>query len=627
MAPDRPLHLLCTRRALPRLTGHSLLVPLDVRPRLRVSLRCQDGAAHGAHVGSVEVGTPEEPVVQQVGRTMRYEGVALHLAEADAAAPLPALHRLVGDPVVRPPRAGLRLVHDQVPQALVVDDPDEDLRLELSAMYARVHALSSKLLEAVLLQDAAEVVRHGQASNNSPSIGTGLAVITLQEGVCFIVGFRVVVSSSVASEGCGVGPHQPVAGGRLASNALDEHADGHPRREAVRVEEDVRRDAALCEGHVLCWPQEAHHTFLTVARRELVAHHWVACVPELEHQPLARIRRIQRLTIDQGHLLHISWLLIMVSLNLWLASVVDNAVHGVAFLQVRPDGREAVVVQGLRLLLQRLALACEVAEAAPLHLIVAHSVAGSVDDLRLVHLAVGKSTVVGGLVDEHCVFHVVACVGDHRDDGVGARGVQVAVRLVVHLRARHRLLGVHDAEDLVVCSVHVVVVRSAHRLLKHLALVHVARTLVVVGEGRERGQEGQHPRGLQLLVRELQRQLLRKLVVLLRRLAAGRLARVLQQGVRPLPLLRQHRDVQEELLQWPDQFHLPGAQAGHRPHQAARPQEEEEPREDAAGALRDADDLQLRRHAQRAQDLALAQRGLDVAQPRVLHEAQNSAVE
>lgn len=36
------------------------------------------------------------------------------------------------------------------------------------------------------------------------------------------------------------------------------------------VEQDVRHHAALCEGHVLCWPQTAQDALLTMATSKLV---------------------------------------------------------------------------------------------------------------------------------------------------------------------------------------------------------------------------------------------------------------------------------------------------------------------------------------------------------------------
>lgn len=44
----------------------------------------------------------------------------------------------------------------------------------------------------------------------------------------------------------------------------------------------------------------------------------------------------------------------------------------------------------------------------------------------------------------------------------------------------------------------------AHRLLAHLALVHVAGGLVEIGEGREVGDLGQHGACVELLVRKVQ---------------------------------------------------------------------------------------------------------------------------
>mmetsp|Transcript_75789 Transcript_75789/g.214463 ORF Transcript_75789/g.214463 Transcript_75789/m.214463 type:complete len:279 (-) Transcript_75789:248-1084(-) len=269
--------------------------------------------------------------------------------------------------------------------------------------------------------------------------------------------------------------------GSLAGDALDEHADGHARGKSVGVEEDVGRNAALREGHVLLRPEQAHDALLAVARGELVADHGVPRVPELEQQPLAGALLQGRAVHERG-LLHVAGLLLVVGLDLAAAVVVHGAVERVAPAQVGAHGRQAV---GVELRRREAAALWRVREAALAPLLGAVALARGLDDLGLVDLALGEAAVVGSLADDHRVLHVVARVRDHRHHGVGAHRVQVAVRSLVHLGPHQRPLGVHDAEDLIVGPVDVVVVGRAHGLLEHLTLVHVPRALVVIREGRE----------------------------------------------------------------------------------------------------------------------------------------------
>ena len=57
----------------------------------------------------------------------------------------------------------------------------------------------------------------------------------------------------------------------LSSHTLDEHPDGHPRRESVRVDDDVGLHSTLGEGHVDGGPLLRANSLLSVTRRELVS--------------------------------------------------------------------------------------------------------------------------------------------------------------------------------------------------------------------------------------------------------------------------------------------------------------------------------------------------------------------
>ena len=72
----------------------------------------------------------EEPVLEEEHGPVGEERVPLHLAEADAAAAPPPLDWLARHLVHRAHRAHLELVAHHVPQPLVVDDPEEDVRLK-----------------------------------------------------------------------------------------------------------------------------------------------------------------------------------------------------------------------------------------------------------------------------------------------------------------------------------------------------------------------------------------------------------------------------------------------------------------------------------------------------------------
>ena len=62
------------------------------------------------------------------------------------------------------------------------------------------------------------------------------------------------------------------------------------------------------------------------------------------------------------------------------------------------------------------------------------------------------------------------------------------------------LLGEQKSVDLVVHSMLVIVIRSSHSLLGHLALVHVTRRLVVVAEWDGRCDDGQDVEAVEFLV-------------------------------------------------------------------------------------------------------------------------------
>mmetsp|Transcript_48343 Transcript_48343/g.151932 ORF Transcript_48343/g.151932 Transcript_48343/m.151932 type:complete len:203 (+) Transcript_48343:526-1134(+) len=183
------------------------------------------------------------------------------------------MHRLLSERVDRPARAHLVLVRHHVPQPLVVDDADKDLHLHLGAVEARVHRLGA-------------VVRKAGRAQLLPKVVHRTVLVRELEG-------RRVLRDAVR-------------GARLGCHHLEEHTDGHARREAVRVEQDVGRDARLGEGHVLCGPQPREHALLAVARRKLVARDGIAVVAEPDEGDgrVAAALLPVSVAADDAHLLH-----------------------------------------------------------------------------------------------------------------------------------------------------------------------------------------------------------------------------------------------------------------------------------------------------------------------------------
>lgn len=176
--------------------------------------------------------------MQQEGGAVGQQGVPLHLPEADAPLDVATSEWLVGHLVPSARGPHLELVGNHVAKTLVIHHADEDVGLQLQPAEAAVEPFRAIVVVARSLEHGTEVLEGGAL---------------LREG-----------------EGRGV-MAQTVQSARLACHALDEHADGHARREAVWIEQDVRRHAALCEGHVLGGPQPAQDALLAMAAGELVA--------------------------------------------------------------------------------------------------------------------------------------------------------------------------------------------------------------------------------------------------------------------------------------------------------------------------------------------------------------------
>mmetsp|Transcript_70093 Transcript_70093/g.194877 ORF Transcript_70093/g.194877 Transcript_70093/m.194877 type:complete len:401 (+) Transcript_70093:1336-2538(+) len=248
----------------------------------------------------------------------------------------------------------------------------------------------------------------------------------------------------------------------------------------------------------------------------------------------------------------------------------------------------ALVVELLAYSLILPAFSDDIAEVALVLLGRAQGFGPRLDDFRLVDHAIAEASVVRPFVDNHGVLHVVACVRDHSNDRVGPLRVRIAFRTFVHRGAHDGLLWGEDPVHFVVAPVNMVVVRRAHRLFQHLALVHVPRTLVVVRERRERGKQRKYFGRAQLFVGVFHRELFRDFFATVNPVG--------ECDTGKMPLNAKRRDIKEKLLDGADILDLASSKASHWPHQAARRKEKVQPREKVLPRFRDAHDLHVLRH-------------------------------
>ena len=187
------------------------------------------------------IGAVEQAILQQIRRPVRNQGIPLHLAESRAPSAFPPLDRLSRELIHRARRPHLILIRDHVPQTLVIDQPEENAHVQLAPVHSAVHSLRAEVVVALLLQ-------------HLPEMTDGHVVFPVDEG------------SGVERD--------PGERGHFPRHGLDHHADGHARRVAVGVEDDVGDHAGLGEGHVFHGVETTAHAFLAVSAGELVTHCW-----------------------------------------------------------------------------------------------------------------------------------------------------------------------------------------------------------------------------------------------------------------------------------------------------------------------------------------------------------------
>ena len=104
-------------------------------------------------------------------------------------------------------------------------------------------------------------------------------------------------------------------------------------------------------------------------------------------------------------------------------------------------------------------------------------------DVRFVDTTMSKASLIGRLIDDHGVFHIVSSVRDDSHNCISPTWAYVKIIFKVLASAHQWPLRKQKSIDFVIHSIRVVMVRCSHSLLGHLTLVHITWTLVVVAEG------------------------------------------------------------------------------------------------------------------------------------------------
>mmetsp|Transcript_6455 Transcript_6455/g.19394 ORF Transcript_6455/g.19394 Transcript_6455/m.19394 type:complete len:390 (-) Transcript_6455:2323-3492(-) len=385
---------------------------------------------------------------------MRDHAISLHFSKPQPAVARSALHGLPREDLRGPARARVNLVVHHMLESLVVRRVHEDHGVELAARVAVVHALVASALVAHLLERLGHVVHRHVGERR------GVALLAVDSR-------------------------------HLGQQRLDQMPNRHAARDGVRVDDDIRRHTLNREGHVLLSIRHADGALLPVARRELVADLWDADGAD------ARLdEALARIVGGEHHLVHHARRggrqrrrAVALGIALWPPVLGRHrcrlADDDVLARHARARRRDAVCVK--LLVLRRLPHARRVIPLRPLnHLAAQRARALFLVPVRSVVHRAHEAAVDRALVHDDTILLVVARVHHDGHDGVLARRQLAEVQEFHRSRGDQRLLRVVQDVALRLEAQVEVGGKDAHRLLAHCRLVHVARRLVVIGEGHDR---------------------------------------------------------------------------------------------------------------------------------------------
>ena len=84
-----------------------------------------------------------------------------------------------------------------------------------------------------------------------------------------------------------------------------------------------------------------------------------------------------------------------------------------------------------------------------------------------------ESSFISAFVDDHSIFHIITSVGNDCNNSISSMGVLPEIVITILLGLDEWLLREKEAVNLIVHTIGMVMVRCAHCLFCHLALIHV----------------------------------------------------------------------------------------------------------------------------------------------------------
>lgn len=317
-------------------------------------------------------------------------------------------------------------------QTLIVDETEVNIGMELFTSDTRVHWLVTVIIVTSRSKLLAKVV-NWSILVRKPIILSTFFLYEREEETRDLLERCSVLGNTVQSP-------------RLTGHTLDKHTDSHSRRESVRVDNNIRLHTALAERHVNRGEFLRTYTLLTVSGRELVTDDGRTGDTEFDVDLLelgvTSIGAEDTNFVDEGGFVA----LVLVELGS-TGGVVNIGTQRVTRLDLGTNDGQTILADDVPRVMVLLDISTETKVQSRLGTSARSRHTLQVKDIGLVDCTVTEPSLVGRLVQDHCVFHVITRVRDDSNDGVGTVGEVVETVVVVKIGTNNggltRLESVH----------------------------------------------------------------------------------------------------------------------------------------------------------------------------------------
>lgn len=345
------------------------------------------------------------------------------------------LDRLPGKRINRTSCSDLELVVHHVSQTLIVDKTKVNVGMEFFTSDTRVHRLVTVVVVTSSSKLLAKVVNWSILVREPNTLST-LFLYKREEEIKGLLERCSVLGNTVQSP-------------RLTSHTLNKHTDSHSRRESVRVDDNIRLHTALAERHVNRREFLRTYTLLTVSGRELVTDDGRTGDTEFDVNLLEL--GVSSIGTEDTNFVDVGGFVALVLVKLGsTGGVVNIGTQRVTRLDLATNDGQTILADNVPRVMVLLDISTETKVQSRLGTSARSRHTLQVKDIGLVDCTITKPSLVGRLVQDHCVFHVITRVRDDSNDGVGTVGEVVETVVVVKI-------GTNDGGLTRLESVHLVV--------------------------------------------------------------------------------------------------------------------------------------------------------------------------